>query len=108
MAESKSSAKDEPKGRAPVAHEPRASAKDEDKAREPAEIVVKLRDDNDNSVHDVTSLAVRLGGTVTGHGKGTLTVECALGADRDEGASAREHLVAGLLADPLVTDVESK
>ena len=90
MAESKSSVKDEPKG------------------REPAQVVVNLRDDNDQSVADVTSLAVRLGGTVTGHAKGALTVTCPLGADRDEGNSARLHLVEGLNADPLVTSVEAK
>jgi hypothetical protein len=67
-------------------------------------VTVELADENPQTFHDVTALVAKLGGTVAKVSGRKLTVDLPPGPDREPGRF-REHLVAGLLADPQVKAV---
>lgn len=66
---------------------------------------VVLRDDNDQSRHDVTRLIVNYGGEVTEGSGRYLTVEVPTGSRRHP-TQGHENFVAHLRADPLVAEVQ--
>ena len=81
----------------------RRAARSPDKG---ASLKVTLRDTADSTVDAVTRSVAALGGQIKSSGKGTLTVESPPESERNPD-SQRQKLVEGLLANPLVEEVES-